>query len=74
MRTSHHGSAPLDSHLTTLHNSVWKMPELAWPVGGSARIQTRPPDSPGSSPPHPSTAGRGQGGGEGTSTQATSYL
>ena len=54
VRTSHHGSTPLGSHLTThsMHNRVWKMPELAWPVGGSARIQTRPPDSPGSSPPH----------------------
>lgn len=55
----------------SVHNRVWKMPEVTWPVGGSPRIQTRPPDSPVSFLPHsPPTAGHGQGGGEETSTHA----
>lgn len=36
----------------SVHNGVWKMPEVTWPVGGSPRIQTRPPDSPVSFLPH----------------------
>lgn len=36
----------------SVHNGFWKMPEITWPVGGSPRIQTRPPDSPVSFLPH----------------------